>query len=289
MKSFTAKYVDDNSHATVVELEKDLEEDTDIKLPATYYERTGHKIKADHNRMQRDMKKFTEFIESKNMKLNIKKSSVMRFNFGSKKDFFPKVEVEGEVLQVVSELKILGIVIQNSLKWKAHVNFICEKARRKFYILINMMNLSLDYQIILDVYLKEIRPILEYGAVVFHSGLTRELSNNIETIQRNFFRILSKYINTKFSYTESCIFFEVDFLYSRRIDLCHSFIKRHLKDYGEKGLFERRNKRILRDNNKIFKEPRYKSQRFFNSPVNYLTRVANDIVSKQRKNKTRGL
>ena len=81
---------------------------------------------------------------------------------------------------VVSQSNILGIIVENSLKWKAHVEYICEKARKRIFILINMMNFGLEYQIILDIYLKEIRPILEYGAVVFHSGLTRELSNEIE-------------------------------------------------------------------------------------------------------------
>ena len=266
-----------------------MEEDTNLEFPVTFYGRTGHKLKKDSNTMQSDMNDFTEFIKKKNMKLNTKKSSVMRFNFSSKRDFFPEVEVDGEILQVVSVSKVLGIMIENSLNWKSHIDYICQKARKKFFILMNMMNLSLDYTIILDVYLKEVRPILEYGAVVFHSGLTRELSNDIENIQRNVFKILTRYINIKLSYTESCIFFEVDFLFSRRIDLCYGFVKRHLKDYGEEGLFVKRNKRTLRDNNKIFKEPKYKSQRFFNSPVNYLTRIANDIVSKQRKNKTNGL
>ena len=266
-----------------MKLDEDVEEDENLEFPVTFYERTGHKLKTEHNIMQRDIAEFTEFIRKKNMKLNIQKSSVMRFNFSTKTDFFPRVEVEGEILQVVSESKILGIMVENSLKWKTHVEFICENARKKFFILINMINLKLEYSIILDIYLKEIRPVLEYGAVVFHSGLTREQSNAIENIQRNIFRILSKYINIKFSYTESCIFFEADFLFSRRIDLCHSFVKRHLKDYGDKGLFTKRSKLPLRENNNIFQEPKYKTKRFYNSPVNYLTRVANEITSKQRK------
>ena len=98
----------------------------------------------------------------------------------------PRVEVAGDTLNVVHESKVLGIIIENSLKWKSHVEYICGKARKKFFILTNMMNLSLDYQIILDIYTKEIRPILEYGAVVFHSGLTKELSDQLETIQGTF-------------------------------------------------------------------------------------------------------
>ena len=151
-----------------------------------------------------------------------------------------------------------------------------------------MMSLKLEYQIILDIYLKEIRPILEYGAVVFHSGLTKALSNDIENIQRNILKILSKYTNQQFSYTEACIFFQVDFLFSRRSDLCFSFVERYLKEHGEGTLFTRRNKRKLRGNSKVFTEPKYKSQRFFNSPVNYLTRIANEVAGNKNKNKTRG-
>ena len=97
--------MDDNSHATVVELDNDLEDDENLEAPVTFYERTGHRIKEKHNIMQRDIDIFTEFIKKKNMKLNIPKSSVMRFNFSTKTDFFPKVEVEGEILEVVSESK----------------------------------------------------------------------------------------------------------------------------------------------------------------------------------------
>ena len=289
LNQITAKFVDDNSHTTVVKLDEDLEKDNNSVFPVTHYERTGHKIKDNKNQMQKDINTFKEFIESKNMILNTNKSYVMRFNFSRKKDFFPKVEVNGEVLQVVLQSKILGIVVENTLKLRAHVEYICNKARRKIFILTNMMSLSLEYKIILDVYLKEIRPIIEYGAVVFHSGLTRELSNDLENIQRNIFKILSKYIKVKFSYTEACIFFEVDFLFSRRQDLCYNWVKRYLKEHGDQGLFLKRNKRKLRGNIKVFQEPKYKTLRFFNSPVNYLTLVANDIVSKNNiKNKTRG-
>ena len=105
--------MDDNSHATVVKLDDDLEENENEVLPATFYERTGHNIKKKHNIMQLDIEEFIDFIRKKNMKLNIQKSSVMRFNFSTKMDFFPKVEVEGEILQVVSVSKILGIMIKN--------------------------------------------------------------------------------------------------------------------------------------------------------------------------------
>ena len=49
-----------------------------------------------------------------------------------------------------------------------------------------MMQLGLNYQIILDVYYNEIRSILEYGSVIFHSGVTAKLSNKVEKIKKLF-------------------------------------------------------------------------------------------------------
>ena len=39
------------------------------------------------------------------------------------------------------------------------------------------MQLGFDYEIILDVYKKEICSVIECGAIVYHSRLTKRLSN----------------------------------------------------------------------------------------------------------------
>ena len=57
-----------------------------------------------------------------------------------------------------------------------------------------MMNVGLSYELILDIYIKEIRSTLEYNSVIFHSGLTAKLSRKIENIQRNVLYNLSSYL-----------------------------------------------------------------------------------------------
>ena len=57
-----------------------------------------------------------------------------------------------------------------------------------------MMILGLDFETILDVYFKEIRSVLEYGAVIFHSGLTNKLSGDIENVQTLVLKLLSNYL-----------------------------------------------------------------------------------------------
>ena len=77
---------------------------------------------------------------------------------------------------------------------------------------------------------------------------------------------------------------QVELLSERRQDQCYKFVKRQL-DSSDKGnidsLFKKRDKFSQRKRAKTFYEPQYRSQRFYKSPLNYLTRIANEIVMKK--------
>ena len=114
--------------------------------------------------------------------MNVKKSSLLMFNFSSSLSFEPVVEIGGEALSLVSHTRILGITISENLKWNEHINIVTKKARSRVYLLIKMMSNGFDHELILDVYTKEIRSILEYGCVVFHHGLSSELERQLESV-----------------------------------------------------------------------------------------------------------
>ena len=57
---------------------------------------------------------------------------------------------------------------------------LCDKAR----IMRRMVNLDLNHDQLFDVYCKEVRSILEFGVPIWHPGLTKKDSNNVERIQR---------------------------------------------------------------------------------------------------------
>ena len=132
-----------------------------------------------------------------------------------------------------------------------------------------------EYEIILEVYMKEIRSVLEYGSVVYHHGLTQDQSKSIESVQRICLGLLSKYIQVKFSYSEACIFFFVEPLFLRRLDHCRTFIKRTLKNKTHDKMFQKR--RIEGDTLRRRKYQEYQSysKRHFESPLVALTRMAN--------------
>ena len=87
----------------------------------------------------------------------------MKFNFARKTDFPPELTVSGfnDQLETVNQTKLLGVILTDDLKWSANTEFICKKASQRMWKLRRLRMLCIEPLVILDVYLKEIRSVLE--------------------------------------------------------------------------------------------------------------------------------
>ena len=57
------------------------------------------------------------------MKINLKKTKVLPFNFSKKYDFLPQIHFPGSApLEVIYETRLLRVIITSNLSWSAHVN-----------------------------------------------------------------------------------------------------------------------------------------------------------------------
>ena len=98
----------------------------------------------------------------------------MLFSFSRKHDFPPELLfTDGTTMEAVSVKTILGVQISDDLKWKNNTNYIVAKARGKVWILRRLAPLCLTFKELFDVYVKEVRSVLEYAVPVWHSGLTK--------------------------------------------------------------------------------------------------------------------
>ena len=98
--------------------------------------------------------------KKKQLVINNKKSTVMLINFSRTLDFPPELSLGGEELKVVRESKILGLTICDTLRWDTHIADVCRRAKSRVWLLRRMLQLDLDYQLVLDYYFKEIRTVL---------------------------------------------------------------------------------------------------------------------------------
>ena len=170
------------------------------------------------------------------MKINQKKTKIISFNKSRKLDFPPELRLsDGELLKVVEDVKLVGVVVDQRLSWQKNTDYICQKATQGLWTIRRLKKLRMGIWTLLDVYNKEVRSILEHAVPVWHSGLTRKQTTQIEKVQKTAFKIILD--NSYTNYETACTLLCVEPLEFRRIQLCINFAKRDLKK--ENTIFSR--------------------------------------------------
>ena len=106
------------------------------------------------------------------------------------------------------------------------------QAYKKIWILCRIKALNLDALLILYVYVKEIRSVLELALPAWHSSLTLKQNADIERVQRVALYIILSDVNTGKSentYEMSLVILNLEPLSIRREKLCLTFAKTTLK------------------------------------------------------------
>ena len=280
LHSLNLKYVDDLSMLAAINLRYLSVDQVSRQKPLTYNERTQQVLSADRNTLQEDLVSLNTFVSQKLMKIKESKTQVMKFNFTRNADFPPELMIEGfqNNLKEVEKSKLLGIIISNDLKWQENTSEICKKAYKRMWALRRMKVLDVDPLVMLDVYKKEIRAVLELAVPAWNGGLTLKQIAEIERVQRVAIQIIlsnAKTGKSEFSYDMGLVILDLEPLDVRREKLCRTFAKKTLKS-KHSDIFNIRksthNTRLKKD----FSEYKCNTKRFYNSPVNYLTRLLND-------------
>ena len=152
------------------------------------------------------------------MKVNTSKTKVMKFNRSLYSDFPLEISFsDNNMLEEVSVYKLLGVMVSSNLKWHENTNYICNKAKKKVWLLRNMKKSGLSQNELIDAYKKEVRSLLELAVPVWHSGLTKEQSQQIERIQKI---SLAAILGQKYtSYGKALKLCDLSMLSDRRIQL----------------------------------------------------------------------
>ena len=121
------------------------------------------------------------------MKINSKKSKEMIISFTQDVNFkkcVPNIIIEGNPVEVVKHAKLLGVILSDDLTWNMHVDSIVKKAAKRVYMLYQLKRAGIRQTDLVNVYVSVVRPVLEYACPVWHTNLTKYLSDNIEMIQK---------------------------------------------------------------------------------------------------------
>ena len=272
-KATNVKFVDDLSIAVSVNLKKETLPRTNMPLPPLYHERTGHYLPSDNCIMSSYLAELQNFAETNLMRINHDKTHLMIFNKSRSIDFHPDFPFGNEPqLSVVETTKLVGIILSSDLSWEANTQYICQRATSRLWLLRRLKRINMDPLKIVDFYSKEVRPLLELAVPAWHSGITLSQSDTIERVQKTALKIILGDLYTNYEY--ACSLLTIEPLKPRRDVLCLNFAKKTAKKSRHKDLFlTTSNHRQTKDE---YHEHKWKTDRFNNSPLPYLTRLLND-------------
>ena len=88
-------------------------------------------IPATKIKSQEHLNMIDEWTDKQKMKLNIRKTKNMSFNFSKKHKFITQLSVNGTNIEIIKEAKLLGTYITDDLKWNRNTTEIVKKAYRR--------------------------------------------------------------------------------------------------------------------------------------------------------------
>ena len=265
------KLVDDLTVAESLILEDNVKPVplSDRPQPDPYHSRTGHSLIPEKSKVLRQIKEIQDYARSNEMKLNLKKTKFMLFNKCKNIDFMPSLTLEGMEIELVEEMKILGVVLSSDLKFSKNSEYIVERGFSRIWMLRRLKNLGASVHQLVDVYIKQVRIVLEFAVSVWHSSLTLSDKVDIERVQRAALQVIFGQ-----DYLFACVSAALLTLDERRQLLCTKFSFKAVKN-TKHSKFVKVNSKARRTRQTIspFCPVVSKTTRFEKSPLSYLTKL----------------
>ena len=204
----------------------------------------------------------------------LKKTQLLCISANKISDVRSFVKVGDEKIVSGSELKLLGFMFGNTPSINPHVNYMLKKARKKLWTIRHLKRAGLGQEDLLKVFNTCIRPTLEYVAPTYHPMLTKEMSDNIEQIQRRAIKLIYGW---DADYQKLLDEERITSLSTRREELTLKFAKKtaentRFSDWFVKkipGVYDIRNE-------KKYVEYYGRTERLRKSPLFYMRRMLNE-------------
>ena len=185
----------------------------------------------------------------------------------------------GSVINSVQNMKLLGFMLSDSPDVSAHVHHLRRKFRAKFWGLILLRKAGIKARKLYRLYGSLVRPILECNAIITQPMMTKTQRETLEKMHRQVIRLCFGFAKHSAEHMQEQ---GLRTLEERRIMAARKFtakIVRNNERFRRKWLIPRPDDAHGLRNRRPFEERKSRTNRYFNSPLLYIQRLANDIVT----------
>ena len=100
-------------------------------------------------------------------------------------DFLPELTLDNQELEVVEEMRLLGVTLQSDMKWTSNTEQMILKAYKRLWSLRRLKGMGATLEDLKDVYLKQVRSVLELAVPAWIGALTQTDVKDIERVKKN--------------------------------------------------------------------------------------------------------
>jgi len=127
---------------------------------------------------ERCLAKIKQWLDENLLTLNVQKTKFLTFSIkANKQPHFTTLNLPNNMqIKKVTEIKYLGVMLDQYLRWDVHANYISNKLRKTLYIFYTLRNI-LTKGLLKIIYGSLIESILRYGIIAWGSALQTHLLN----------------------------------------------------------------------------------------------------------------
>ena len=219
------------------------------------------------------------------MIISQKKTKAMVFNFTSNHQFTTRIQLKGENIEIVKQMKILGTLINDSLSWDENCAYLIKKVNSRMQLLRSVQSFGASREEMVHLWILFCRSVLEQSCVLWHNSLTQENIEDLERTQKSFAKMV---LNEKYvTYQNALLILNLESLQERRSALTLKFAQSGIKYKKLDDLFPENTKQHKMEtrNNDRFKTTFANTNRLKHSSIPSMQVCLNidDKIAKKRK------
>ena len=195
----------------------------------------GQFIDSKNLKSQQYLNSINDWTENQKMIISQKKTKAMFFNFTNNHQFTTRLQLKGENIEVVKQMKILGTIIDDSLSWDTNCSQLIKKVNNRMQLLRSVHSFGASNEEMVHLWILFCRSVLEQSCVLWHNSLTQENVEDLERTQKSFTKMI---LNEKYkTYDNALLMLNLDSLQIRRTALTLKFAKTGIKHKKLDDLF----------------------------------------------------
>lgn len=174
-------YINDLANSSDLLIFRLFADDTNIFMSDT-------KISRLQTNMNTELKKVNEWLKCNFLSLNVSKTKFLIFHYNNNppERFF--ININGKKIEKCSEVKYLGVYIDDKLTFKFHTDYLCTKISKSIGIIAKLRHYA-DLTVLKQVYYGVIYPHLLYGIMIWGNGHQPNL-NRLRNFQNKIINLM---------------------------------------------------------------------------------------------------